>query len=128
MSAAPAPNRRPKKRPAAPPVDLGRDLRCCMHCRLLKTYDQFLQQGCDNCVFLGMKEDGERVNDCTTSNFSGMIASADPSGSWAVKWMRLGKYVPGCYALAVHEELQEHIQGILEDNGYTYHPPEQTEL
>lgn len=41
-----------KKKPAEPPMELGRALRCCMRCRLLKSFDQFFDQGCDNCPFL----------------------------------------------------------------------------
>jgi transcription elongation factor SPT4 len=41
-----------KKAPAEPPMELGRALRCCMRCRLLKSFDQFFDQGCDNCPFL----------------------------------------------------------------------------
>ncbi len=35
-------------------------------CRL-----QFLESGCDNCVFLSIAEDRDKLNTCTTPNFSG---------------------------------------------------------
>lgn len=38
------------------------------HCTSLL---QFLESGCDNCRFLEMEEDGERLQICTTPNFSG---------------------------------------------------------
>ncbi|KAG5239410.1 transcription elongation factor SPT [Salix suchowensis] len=46
-------------------------LRACFRCRLVKTYDQFRESGCDNCSFFKMGEDHERVVDCTTPNFTG---------------------------------------------------------
>lgn len=70
-----------------------------------------------------MVNDKDRVNDCTTSNFSGMISVLDPEGSWAAKWSSLGKFAPGCYALSVVDDLPEDIQGILQDNNINYRPP-----
>ena len=102
---------------AQPPTDLGRSLRCCVPCRLVKTFEQFYEQarawgccaalrdaacsglrrldaprccpppgrrlltaclssivqscvqGCENCPYLDMEGDRERVFDCTTSEF-----------------------------------------------------------
>lgn len=54
---------------APPPTEFNRNLRCCVPCRLVKTYDQFLQQGCENCPFLEMEGDRERIEDCTTTEF-----------------------------------------------------------
>lgn len=99
---------------AQPPTDLGgKSLRCCVPCRLIKTFEQFyeqasvasgcagsgscagsilarlcalpplppplpscrrrsnslLLQGCENCPYLDMENDRERVFDCTTSEF-----------------------------------------------------------
>ena len=57
-----------------------------------QTFDQFENDGCDNCdVFLNMKNNRENVYDCTSSNFDGMIASAKPEDSWVCKWQRIGK-------------------------------------
>lgn len=54
---------------AEPPKKLNRNLRCCVPCRLVKTWDQFKEQGCENCPFLDMQGDPERIDDCTTTEF-----------------------------------------------------------
>lgn len=105
---------------AQPPTDLGKSLRCCVPCRLVKSFEQFYEQasgamasgsrqiallkprhtavhgpaaaataaarrcrsqqanapcvlpalqGCENCPYLDMEGDRERVFDCTTSEF-----------------------------------------------------------
>ena len=103
---------------AQPPHELGKSLRCCVPCRLVKTFEQFHEevslervkgcswspwgrrqalaawwrpashrcrrrqrcrrcyvcwhfavQGCENCGYLDMAGDRERVYDCTTSEF-----------------------------------------------------------
>lgn len=51
---------------AALPLDAKRGLRCCLRCNLVKTFEQFVDDGCDNCPVLGMKDDQERVADCTS--------------------------------------------------------------
>ena len=57
------------KRAAPVPEALNRNLRCCIPCRLVKTLEQFYEQGCDNCTFLDMEGDRERIEDCTTTEF-----------------------------------------------------------
>ena len=54
---------------APAPAEFTRNLRCCVTCRLVKTLDQFYEQGCENCGFLEMAEDRERIEDCTTTEF-----------------------------------------------------------
>lgn len=103
---------------AAPvPEALNRNLRCCIPCRLVKTLEQFYDQGCENCTFLDMEGDRERIEDCTTTEFHGLLAVVDPEGSWTSKWTHHRKHVPGCYALSVDSALQPHIQEILENHG-----------
>lgn len=79
------------ERVAPAPTEWGKSLRCCVPCRLVKTFDQFYDQGCDNCPFLGMEGDRERVFDCTTTEFkasaplapqplAGRPSQAKPSG------------------------------------------------
>ncbi|KAM3965246.1 transcription elongation factor subunit spt4 isoform 2-T2 [Aphomia sociella] len=55
------------------PKDL-RGLRACLVCSLIKTFDQFEYDGCDNCdEFLCMKSNKDNVYDCTSNNFDGSI-------------------------------------------------------
>lgn len=87
------------------PTSFGHELRACLRCRLVKTYDQvscvslslslclfplryislliwFLQQfrdsGCENCPFFKIEEDPERIVDVTTPNFNGYDLISNP--------------------------------------------------
>lgn len=41
-------------------------------CCLVKTYDQFMEEGCDNCEGrLGLQGSSDRILDCTSTNFTG---------------------------------------------------------
>ncbi|CAI0559653.1 unnamed protein product, partial [Linum tenue] len=76
------------------PTSFGHELRACLRCRLVKTYDQFRESGCENCPFFKMEEDHEHVVDCTTPNFN---------GSWAARWLRIGIF--SLFALRFHNNI-----------------------
>lgn len=55
------------------PHDL-RQLRACMICSLVKTQQQFLENGCENCdEFIELAGDGEKISQCTTPSFEGFV-------------------------------------------------------
>jgi transcription elongation factor SPT4 len=59
---------------------------------LFQTFEQFENDGCDNCdEFLNLKNNRDNVYDCTSSNFDGMIGACKPEDSWVCKWQRISK-------------------------------------
>ena len=86
---------------ASPPNDL-RNIRACKRCGILKTTEQFYEQGCENCPFLDMPEDMRMVNNFTTAFFEGHVAVMDPRESWAAKWIRVDAYLPGTFTFCLH--------------------------
>eukprot|EP01112_Ceratiomyxa_fruticulosa_P009511 TRINITY_DN247_c0_g1_i1.p1 TRINITY_DN247_c0_g1~~TRINITY_DN247_c0_g1_i1.p1 ORF type:complete len:118 (-),score=8.79 TRINITY_DN247_c0_g1_i1:144-497(-) len=106
--------------PAVIPTEL-RTMRACMLCTLIKTYDQFVDDGCDNCgQVLGMQGDRDRTQICTTTSFEGMIGLMIPDESWVARWNNLIKFTPGCYAIGVHGNLPPDIIHELRSNGISY--------
>jgi transcription elongation factor SPT4 len=97
-----------------------RELRACMVCSLVKTYSQFYESGCDNCGFLSMQENSSRVTECTTVYFEGLIAMMQPRESWVAKWRRIGRFLPGIYAVSVTGELIDDIKKFLEERNIAY--------
>ena len=63
-----------------------------------------------------MRDDRDRVAECTTPSYSGICSVIDPNSSWAAKWLRLAKSVPGCYALEVNDEVPEGIVQEIEEH------------
>lgn len=104
-----------------PVVPLGdKKLRACLVTGLVKTEDQFLREGNDNVTCFNMIGDRDMVQQCTSSNFDGLIAIMKPTESWAARWQGISNFVPGCYALRVKGTLpSEHIV-TLEDNNIRY--------
>jgi transcription elongation factor SPT4 len=102
------------------PHDL-RNLRACLVCSLIKSVTMFEEDGCDNCEeIMPMKNNRERVYECTSSNFEGMIALMHQEESWVAKWQRISHYVKGMYAVSVTGTLPRRVQRELAQNGRTY--------
>ena len=76
---------------------------------------QFVERGCDNCEFFQMNDDRDRVVECTTPSYSGVCSVMNPKASWAAKWLRLGKLVPGCYALEINDDVPESVAQEIEE-------------
>jgi|TARA_B100001142_G_C14158874_1_gene587667 transcription elongation factor SPT4 len=63
-----------------------------------------------------MNDDRDRVAECTTPAYSGIVSVLDPKSSWCAKWMRLNKAVPGCYALEINDDVPDGIAGEIEEH------------
>ena len=47
-----------------------KQMRACLVCSLIKTFEQFESDGCDNCeTVLHLKRNRDNVYDCTSTNF-----------------------------------------------------------
>ncbi|CAN0226058.1 unnamed protein product [Ectocarpus sp. 8 AP-2014] len=75
-----------------------------------------------------MESDQARVQDCTTTYFSGLIAMMDPESSWVGKWQRISECRPGMYAIEVVGELPGEVLEFLEQKRIPFHckPPDST--
>mmetsp|Transcript_35014 Transcript_35014/g.35653 ORF Transcript_35014/g.35653 Transcript_35014/m.35653 type:complete len:124 (+) Transcript_35014:172-543(+) len=97
--------------------DKFKDARACLRCSLIKTFQQFYDTGCENCPFLQMEGNNNKIQSCTTAFFEGTIALLDPEGSWVAKWQRIAKNIPGLYAVEVAGVLPDDMLGVCEDHG-----------
>jgi len=95
-------------------------LRACLGCSLIKTFEQFVDSGCENCSFLEMEETPQRVHECTTAYFEGMIAFANPDNSWVGRWQQISSFLPGLYAIQVVGELPKEDIDIAKRDGLHY--------
>jgi transcription elongation factor SPT4 len=94
-----------------------RAIRACKRCGILKTQEQFYEDGCENCPFLDMADNMERVNTCTTAFYEGQAAIMDPGQSWAAKWIRTDIFLPGVYAITVTGSFTPEIEEDMENQG-----------
>ncbi|KAF1776362.1 RNA polymerase subunit RPABC4/transcription elongation factor Spt4 [Phytophthora cactorum] len=62
-----------------------------------------------------MADNRQRVAECTSAYFEGMIAMMQPKESWVAKWQRIG-----IYAVSVSGELPDSIKRFLEDRNIPY--------
>ncbi len=104
------------------PSELRR-LRACLLCSLVKTHTQFRRDGCDNCEeVLQLRGASDRIQDCTSPAFDGLISLMAPSASWVAKWQRCDKFVKGIYAIKVSGKLPVDMEEELADKGIRYRP------
>merc|ERR1712061_51423 len=86
-------------------------LRACLVCSLLKIFEQFECNGCENCEsFLHMAGNRDRVYELTSANYSGLISLIQPTDSWVGRWQSLKHCRPGCYAISVTGNLPKSIE------------------
>ena len=82
-----------------------------------------MREGCPNCeAILGLQNNSDAIQECTSQVYEGLISMGDPEQSWVAKWQRLEKYVPGVYAVKVVGTLPSEVLGALEDSGHKYVP------
>ncbi len=60
---------------AQPPTDLGKSLRCCVPCRLIKSFDQFYEQARDS-SFLGRMSTHDGIRDGSAKLLGAAAAAA----------------------------------------------------
>ena len=61
-------------------------LKACTECHLVKTYNQFQKEGCENC-----RISKDAIDERITSKFKGIIAITDPKRSWAARYLNKSK-------------------------------------
>ncbi|KAK9381464.1 Spt4/RpoE2 zinc finger-domain-containing protein [Kockiozyma suomiensis] len=97
--------------------------RACMVCGIVRTYNNFIEQGCPNCdSLLSLQNSEENVHACTSPSFEGMVAVAGPEKSWVARWLRVDGFQPGMYAIKVSGRLPEEIISSLDAQGVKYRP------
>jgi len=97
--------------------DSLKGIRACLRCGLLKTGEQFLSDGCDNCPFLDLHQNADMIHKCTTVFFDGTVAVMDPRESWTAKWLRIDSYMPGVYAISITGQFPKDMEEDLEAAG-----------
>ncbi|CDH56637.1 transcription initiation protein spt4 [Lichtheimia corymbifera JMRC:FSU:9682] len=100
-----------------------KQLRACLLCSLVKNASQFRANGCENCEeLLRMRGRTDRVQECTSNKFEGVIALMQPHESWVARWQRVDKFTRGVYAIRVYGRIPEDIEDDLERRGVIYRP------
>ncbi|KAK4685831.1 transcription elongation factor SPT4, partial [Tremellales sp. Uapishka_1] len=104
------------------------DLRACLICSILQSSNDFLTVGCPNCEeILEMRGSAERVAECTSTMYDGMIAMLEPSESWVARWQRIDKKMRGIYAVRVTGRPPADVIEAIEARGGVYRPRDTVE-
>ncbi|RWS25453.1 transcription elongation factor SPT4-A-like protein [Leptotrombidium deliense] len=107
----------------------SRNLRACLLCSMIKSFEQFEFEGCDNCEeVLGMKQNREMIYDCTSNNFDGFVALTSPEESWVAKWLKINRLAAGIYAISVSGKLPAGIIRELKSRGIPYKTRDRTNV
>ena len=64
----------------------------------------------------------DRVMECTSPTFDGIVAHMKAPKSWVSKWQRLERFLPGLYAVKTFGRLPEDVEADLEAKGIPYEP------
>lgn len=100
-----------------------RNLRACLLCSIVLSYNEFHNKGCPNCEeLLLLRLSPENILELTSQVFEGLITLHNPQTSWVAKWQRLSEYKAGIYATKVVGRLPDDIVQGLEDQGVRYVP------
>ena len=101
--------------------DSLKGLRACMVCTMVKSMEQFLNEGCDNCEsFLQLRDNNARVSELTSHTFEGMVAIQNPAKSWVSKYQGIPQMKPGVYALEVTGIMNEEVQDYLKQKNIPF--------
>lgn len=88
---------------------------------MLKTAVDFKQDGCNNCEsVLKLQGNTERIRDCTTPAYSGMVVMMNPNLSWVAKFQRIKQNSKGLYAIKVYGHLPDYILHELDRKGISH--------
>lgn len=94
--------------PHAEPPNSQNNLQACIPCLLVKTFQQFREYGCENCMeAFELRENDEKIEEVTTKSFEGLVAITRPPESWVARWQFVQNFIPGVYALKVEGSIGE---------------------
>ncbi|RSH81192.1 transcription elongation factor spt4 [Apiotrichum porosum] len=103
-------------------------LRACLVCSILQPLKDFVETGCPNCEdVVEMRGSPERVAECTSTIYDGMIAMMEPEESWVARWQRIDKKKRGLYAVRVTGRPPQDVIDAIESRGGVYRPRDAVE-
>jgi transcription elongation factor SPT4 len=89
-----------------------------MVCGSVRTFEHFRSAGCPNCEsLLSLTNSPDRILDCTSTMWSGLVGVVKAEGSWVVRWQRGEGRKEGLYAVKVVGRLPEETLEVVEGRG-----------